>query len=108
MINKRTGEEHTMNIQRITEMEGYLNECTEATEGLTAQLDRMEELRGHMTSLFEYYGSEDWYEDREGELPEDVAAGVLSEDLVYDQIMAARDAAFQMLELATDILKNRV
>ena len=35
-------------------------------------------------------------------------AGVLSEDLVYDEIVDARDASFRMLELATDILKNRI
>ena len=97
-----------MNLQRITTMEEYLNECTAATADLTKQLDRMEALKEHMTRLFAYYGSEDWYVDREGDVPDDVPAGVLSEDLVYDQITEVRDAAFQMLELATDILKNRI
>ena len=41
-------------------------------------------------------------------VPQGISAGVLSEDLVYDQIEAARDAAFRMLELAADILKNRI
>lgn len=95
-------------LQRITEMEGYLRECTSAAAGLSAQLDRMEALREPMTRLFSYYGSEAWYEDRESELPGDLPAGVLSEDLVYDQITQVRDAAFRMLELATDILKNRL
>lgn len=97
-----------MDIQRIIEMERYLNECIDATADLTAQMDRMDALRDHMMQLFAYYGSEAWYDDREGELPKDIRAGVLSEDLVYDQIAAVRDAAFQMLELATDILKNRI
>ena len=96
-----------MDISRITEMEGYLDLCTEATAALNEQLDRMEALRAQMTDLFAYYGSEAWYDDREGELPEGVRAGVLSEDLVYDQFTAVRDAAFRMLELATDILKNQ-
>ena len=97
-----------MDLQRITEMEGCLNECTAAIAGLETQLDRMEQLKEPMTRLFSYYGSEAWYEDREGELPKDVPAGVLSEDLVYDQITAARDTAFRMLELSADILKNRI
>ena len=97
-----------MDTNRIAEMEGYLNECTAATADLTAQLDRMESLREHMTRLFAYYGSADWYEDREGDLPDGFPAGVLTEDLVYDQITAVRDAAIQMLELSTDILKNRI
>ncbi|MBO4363009.1 MAG: hypothetical protein J5912_01350 [Clostridia bacterium] len=33
---------------------------------------------------------------------------MLSEDAVYDEIEDVRDVAFRMLELATDILKNRV
>ena len=97
-----------MDTERITEMETILNECTEAVLALDAQLDRMEALRERMIRLFAYYGSEAWYEDREGELPKDVPAGVLSEDAVYDQITDVRDAAIRMLELATDILKNRI
>ena len=31
-----------------------------------------------------------------------------SEDAVYDEITALRDAAYRMLELAADILKNRM
>ena len=97
-----------MDIDRISEMESCLKECTEATAGLCGQLDRMEECAEQMTRLFSYYGSEAWYEDREGELPAGLRAGVLSEDLVYDQITAARDTAFRMLELSADILKNRI
>ena len=100
--------EKTMDISRISEMEAYLNECTAAAADLSAQLDRMEALRDHMTRLCAYYGSEAWHEDRDGELPEGISAGVLSEDLVYDQITEVRDAAFRMLELAADILKNRI
>ena len=97
-----------MDTERITEMETILNECADALSALDAQLDRMEALRERMIRLFAYYGSEAWYEDREGELPKDVPAGVLSEDAVYDQITDVRAAAIRMLELATDILKNRI
>lgn len=97
-----------MNIRRIREMEENLNECAAATAGLTERLDQMDALREPMTRLFAYYGSEAWHEDRAGELPPGIPAGVLSEDSVYDQITAVRDAALHMLELATDILKNRI
>ena len=97
-----------MDVNRISEMESYLDECTAATEALTAQLRRMAGLGEDMGRLFRYYWSEAWYEDREGPLPEGLKAGVLSEDLVYDAVTDLRDAAFQMLELATDILKNRI
>ena len=95
-------------LERIRENEDYLRACTEGTAELDAALDKMEALKEPMTKLFRYYGSADWYEDREKPLPEDLSAGVLSEDLVYDEITAARDAALRMLEIATDILKNRI
>ena len=96
------------NIDRIVEMESYLNEAVQAEKKLSEQLARMNEIRDHMIRLYRYYGSEAWYEDREVDLPSQVGAGVLSEDAVYDSITQMRDAAFQMLELATDILKNRI
>ena len=96
-----------MNKKRITEMENALNACTAATVSLHEQLDRMEELKDGMTRLFSYYGSKQWYDDREGDTT-GLAAGVLSEDAVYDAIADVRDAAFRMLEIATDILKNRI
>ena len=97
-----------MDLQRIKEMEERLNRCTAARADLDRQLGRMEELREDMIRLFAYYGSEAWYEDMEGDLPEGTPAGVLSEDGIYDQITAVRDAAFRMLELSADILKNRI
>ena len=93
-------------LSRIQKMENVLNECSEAITNLQEQLDRMNSLKERATQLFSYYGSEDWYTDRESELPEGFAAGVLSEDAAYDAITELRDAAFQMLEMGTDILKN--
>ena len=95
-------------VKRITEMEEILDETRQALEVLHEALDRMEELQDDMGQLFAYYGSEVWFEDLERELPPDTKAGVLSEDLVYDAITDARDTAFRMLEIGTDILKNRI
>lgn len=95
-------------VKRISEMEEILDSSKEALESLHAALDRVEEMQDDMGQLFAYYGSEVWFEDRERELPPEVKAGVLSEDLVYEAVTDARDAAFRMLELATDILKNRI
>ena len=95
-------------IKRISEMEEILDKTREALENLHAALDCVEDLQDDMGQLFAYYGSEVWFEDRELELPEDVKAGVLAEDLVDDAVTDARDAAFRMLALGTDILKNRI
>ena len=95
-------------LKRIGEMENCLNELDEALRSLREELDRLNGLREKTIRLFSYYGSEDWYADREGELPEGFRAGVLSEDAVYDSIAELRDTAFRMLETGTDILKNRM
>ena len=95
-------------IGRIERMEAALDACHRATAALEARLCEMDALKADMTALFQYYGSEAWYADRESPVPDGVRAGVLSEDLVYDEITAVREAAIHMLELATDILKNRI
>ena len=97
-----------MNIERVSRMEACLDGCTAAVKDLSVQLEQLDALRESMGELFRYYGSEDWYEDRDSRLPEGVKAGVLSEDAVYDLITDVRDASFRMLELATDILKNKI
>ncbi|MBR4462867.1 MAG: DUF4298 domain-containing protein [Erysipelotrichaceae bacterium] len=95
-------------IERISEMEKCLNETNEIIASMAYALDKIEESKEDMTALFRYYGSEEWYEDRDRKLPEGMPAGVLSEDLVYDAIIALREEAIRMLEAATDILKNRI
>ena len=93
-------------LQRIAGMEAILEEAERLNAGLEAQLEALDGARGRLAGLFEYYGSDEWFDDRESDLPEGTKAGVLSEDLVYDQITTLRDSCYRMLELATDILKN--
>jgi len=95
-------------IERIREMESALDECTDAAAQLSSRLDRMDALRERMIALNRYYSSAEWYSDRESELPDGLKAGVLSEDAVYDEISDMRELALRMLELAADILKNRL
>ena len=101
-------------IDRINEIESILDECVEAVKELQGTLDDIERLQEKMGKLFAYYGSNEWYEDREAydamdtEEQADIKAGVLSEDSVYDLITDVRDESFRMIELGTDILKNRI
>ena len=95
-------------LARIARMEDALDRSIAATADLGRALDEMEALREEMSALFRYYGSEDWFADRELTLPEGTKAGVLSEDLVYDEITDLRDEAFRMLTLATEILRDRL
>jgi hypothetical protein len=57
-------------------------------------------------ALYSYYGSKDWYKDKEGEIPAGMKAGKLSEDAICNSITELRDTAITMLELGTEILKD--
>ena len=96
----------TSELDRISSMESHLDEITALTTKLQEQLDAAKALKDHAQALFRYYGSEDWHADRDLTLPDGFKAGVLSEDSVYDAISNLRDAAFDMMELGTDILKT--
>ena len=67
-------------LERIAEMEAALESCARATAELTAQLDRLDALRDTMLRLHRYYGSPEWYADRELSLPPGTKAGVLSKN----------------------------
>ena len=95
-----------MNSDRIKQMDTCLNEITQATESLQEQAERVKLCREQAKKLYSYYGSEDWYKDRQEELQEGMRAGVLSEDAFHDSMTALLDTAFEMLELGTDVLND--
>lgn len=96
-------------IERIKTMEEYLNASTAALSALELSFDKYAESQQQIALLAEYYGSEEWYDDREldqnGELPQDLRRGVLTEDLVYNLLLDNRELAIKMLETATRALK---
>ena len=99
-------------IERIKQMELRLDRASSALMDLSAALEKYNEAQDDISQLDAYYTSDEWKQDfaadEAGELPPSLRRGVLSEDAVYDQITAVRDASFRMLALATDILKNRI
>ena len=93
-------------IERIKAMEEALDATTDATsqlsEAIAAQVDALR-------TLSSYYGSQEWFKDREaderGKLPADLKRGVLGEDLPYEALVDAREAALAALEVATAMLR---
>lgn len=77
-------------IDRIREMESYLDETDIALTELSDALYKYEEIRDKYCKLEAYYGSKDWKDDFEadeaGRLPQGLKRGVLSEDALYDLI----------------------
>ncbi len=95
--------------ERVQEMGNALIDSREATEQLceaiAAQVDAIDSLR----KLSAYYGSQDWFKDREayehGKLPDDLDCDVLEEDLPFETLVNAREAALAALEVSTAMLR---
>ncbi len=56
---EREKEKNEMDVNRVTEMEGILNDCTAAADRMEAGIEGMEQIGERMKKLFSYYGSED-------------------------------------------------
>ncbi len=77
-------------LARIAHMEDIYDRCREAMEGLLPAAERFAKLRPLMNELISYYESPLWQEDfdadRNGEIPENIKRGILTEDAIYDLI----------------------
>lgn len=97
-------------IERIQAMETLLNETSDAVVNMANALEDYAKIQEKIRRLSKYYGSDDWYGDlaaeQKGRLPDDLARGVLSEDLIYDVITGNRDNALRMLEIGTEIIRK--
>ena len=97
-------------VARIGEMEEALNQALAAVGSFGQRLDDFEAAQPAIAKLSAYYGSEEWFGDRDadeaGKLPADLACGFLGEDVPYDLLVGYRDLAIRMLEVATRALKD--
>ncbi len=75
-------------ISNIVDMESRLNRGVKAVEECRSAFDKLCSVQAELRVLFEYYGSKEWFDDREsdsrGELPTDLCRGVLTEDAVWE------------------------
>lgn len=98
-------------VKRISEMEKILRDHNELIEKLRDALERFGAHQDEYRKLRDYYNSEIYFDDLEsydkGELPENLLCGVLSEDAVYNLFYENFNVAIDMIEVATEILKNR-
>ncbi len=99
-------------IERITEMETYLDASAEAVRKMSEALEEYENVQRKLQKLEDYYGSVQWMKDYEadeaGKLPKDLKRGVLSEDAVYDLLDENRELTVRMLSLITNEIQNNM
>ena len=99
-------------IDRIRQMEEFLDASAAAEEKLGAALQEYEAVQKQYKKLSDYYGSPRWMKDFEddeaGKLPQDLKRGVLFEDAVYDLITENRELVIKMLKLSARALEDSV
>lgn len=95
--------EPTKIIKRIEENEEKLDKLREIVNTLENSLIEFEEAQSSFKELNEYYGSEEWFSDKEAfekDKIEKIKAGVLSEDAVWNLITDVRDLVEKMQDIS--------
>ncbi len=97
-------------IENIKKMEEILNKHQDILNRFQKSLAELAESQAAYQELTRYYYSPQYSKDydasNKGELPEDLACGVLSEDAVFDLFGENYQTAIDMLDLATSIIKQ--
>lgn len=97
-------------INKIKEMEEILNKNSKAVKDFRKALEKFKESQKDYRKLSAYYSSEEYMRDldesNKGKIDPKISQGIFSEDLVYDLLGDNYYLAVDMLELATEIIKN--
>lgn len=91
-------------IDRIGENEEKLDRVSKVVSSLEKALNDFESIKNHIEDINNYYGSKEWFNDKkmfEQGLLNNIKAGILSEDAVWNVNEDIRD----LLEKMIDILK---
>ena len=95
----------TKQIERIKLMEQHLDHASQAVMQLSAALDDFAAAQKDISELSAYYGSKDWKQDfaddEQGLLPNDLKRGVLSEDAIWNLLSDCNELNARMQELLT-------
>lgn len=98
-------------IERIKQMELYLDRASSAVMQLSAALDNYIDVQESISALDEYYSSVDWKQDyaddEAGLLPPNLRRGVLSEDAVWNLLSDTKEMNIRLLETVLEILKKK-
>lgn len=98
-------------IERIKQMELYLDRGSSAVMQLSAALDNYIDVQESISALDEYYSSDDWKQDyaddEAGLLPPNLRRGVLSEDAVWNLLSDTKEMNIRLLETVLEILKKK-
>ena len=83
-------------------MEQHLHRASQAVMKLSAALDEYQEAQAAISELSAYYGSNTWKQDfdddQQGRLPQELRRGVLSEDGIWNLLEDCRELNSRIAE----------
>ena len=97
-------------IERIKNNEEKLDIMLDISKRLEKALDDFENNQNTIIELNEYYGSKEWFEDKEAfenGLITDVRAGVLSEDAVWNTNEKLKELIERMKAISNKLLEKK-
>ena len=99
-------------IKRIKAMERSLDRASQAVMKLSAALDDYAAAQTDIQKLEKYYGSDEWRQDfaddEQGLLPQDLKRGVLSEDGIWNVLTDSRELNQRLHDLSKNSLEKKV
>lgn len=98
-------------IKRISEMEHRYEKLELLYQESDKTLKNIENNLLELQKLTQYYTDEwmdDYNADDNGELPQDLKRGILSEDLIYNQLIEYHELALRLIKTGTKILEIRL
>ena len=96
--------------KRIEEMERRLDLIQEVAGELSQALDRYAKVQGEIEILGNYYGSKEWRQDydddADGKLPDDLKRGVLSEDGIWNALSEVQELNHRLADFIRKLDKQ--
>lgn len=97
-------------IERVKAMEEILNRMTKLQMQVDTAIQQWSDALPDYERLIGYYGSPDWHQDYDdddrGLFPEDLARSILTEDLIYNMMIAQRELAIYTAKVAIDAIEK--
>lgn len=96
-------------LENIQQMENIMNTTDTLISEMEILINKWKENEAGFQKLMDYYGSENWHNDRrddeEQKIPQDFPRGVLSEDAVHNTYGNRKEVAINMIRTAVSSLE---
>lgn len=98
-------------VERIIKNEEMLDEVMDNIKKLDIEINRFKNNKKNIKLLNKYYGSKEWFKDKEmveNKKINNVKAGVLSEDMVWNMLDDIKDILKDMKDIVKEYERNGI